>query len=259
MAGGVIWITSGGDSGRIAAAKKMIGGSIGGAVLLIGAWFLLNTINPDLINLPAIELSKIDRQDLDIDDHIIDDEKNLPSDAQIKWICMNSEDQNCTDTNPPTLDVNVNICRKQLGEHGSCPFNLIHCCALSVSANKKSSSLCQGKSDGTSCKPTETSTNDKGYCSNNSCQTCKISGTACSSNYECANSIMTCGKSAANDTGQASSCNYGYCQGSDAAANESCGANNSGKCYSTSFFTCPSGTSWLRGGTNCKSGLKCCR
>ena len=62
MAAGLIWITSGGDSGKIATAKKMIGGSLGGMTLLIGAWFLLNTINPDLTKLPALKMENITHQ-----------------------------------------------------------------------------------------------------------------------------------------------------------------------------------------------------
>jgi len=59
MAAGVIWLTSGGDSGKIGNAKKMIEGALMGAGLLVGSWFLLNTINPNLTNLPAIEMTII--------------------------------------------------------------------------------------------------------------------------------------------------------------------------------------------------------
>jgi len=62
MIAGVIWITSGGDTGKIANAKKMISGSLGGMALLIGAWFLLNTINPNLTKLPAIKMENITYQ-----------------------------------------------------------------------------------------------------------------------------------------------------------------------------------------------------
>jgi hypothetical protein len=55
MAAGLIWLTSMGDPGKIGQAKKMIGGSIMGTALLVGAWFFLNTINPDLTKLPSID------------------------------------------------------------------------------------------------------------------------------------------------------------------------------------------------------------
>lgn len=59
MAGGIIWTTSFGDSGKIEQAKKMISGSLLGSFILVGAYFLLNTINPNLTNLPVIEMTVI--------------------------------------------------------------------------------------------------------------------------------------------------------------------------------------------------------
>lgn len=59
MAGGITWLTSAGDSGKIGNAKKMISGSLFGTLLLVGAYFFLNTINPDLTKLPALEMANI--------------------------------------------------------------------------------------------------------------------------------------------------------------------------------------------------------
>ncbi len=59
MAAGLLWITSGGKSESVGTAKKMIGGSLTGLTLLLGSYFLLNTINPNLVNLPAIEIRTI--------------------------------------------------------------------------------------------------------------------------------------------------------------------------------------------------------
>lgn len=55
MGGGVIWLTSGGDAGRITQAKELITGSISGIVILVAAWMILNTVNPNLVNLKSIE------------------------------------------------------------------------------------------------------------------------------------------------------------------------------------------------------------
>jgi hypothetical protein len=55
MGGGVIWLISGGDSGKIGQAKELIAGSITGIIILVVAWVILNTINPELVNLKAIE------------------------------------------------------------------------------------------------------------------------------------------------------------------------------------------------------------
>lgn len=59
MAAGVIWLTSGGDSGKISQAKDLISGSIIGVVILTCAWIILNTINPNLTKLTNLETSVI--------------------------------------------------------------------------------------------------------------------------------------------------------------------------------------------------------
>jgi hypothetical protein len=56
MVGGIIWLTSAGDSGRVGQAKKMIAGAITGIIILFGSWIILNTINPDLVNLGGIDI-----------------------------------------------------------------------------------------------------------------------------------------------------------------------------------------------------------
>jgi hypothetical protein len=61
MGGGLIWLTSGGDSGKVTQAKELITGSISGLVILLAAWIILNTINPDLINLKAVKTEVVRR------------------------------------------------------------------------------------------------------------------------------------------------------------------------------------------------------
>lgn len=61
MAAGLLWITSAGKSESVSTAKKMITGSLTGLTLLLGSYFLLNTINPNLVNLPAIEMALIEK------------------------------------------------------------------------------------------------------------------------------------------------------------------------------------------------------
>ncbi|MDD2257605.1 MAG: pilin [Patescibacteria group bacterium] len=73
MAGGVQWIISGGNTKKIESAKKMIGGSIFGGALLIGSYLILNTINPDLTKLPAIEMPMIDKIETGCCDEALDD------------------------------------------------------------------------------------------------------------------------------------------------------------------------------------------
>ncbi|PKM88259.1 hypothetical protein CVU83_01955 [Candidatus Falkowbacteria bacterium HGW-Falkowbacteria-2] len=61
MAGGILWLTSAGSSDTVGKAKNLIIGSISGLLLLVGAWFMLNTINPALINFKIHEITGIRR------------------------------------------------------------------------------------------------------------------------------------------------------------------------------------------------------
>lgn len=64
MGAGVIWLTSGGDSGKITQAKDLISGSVAGLLILVVSWVILNTINPDLVQLKAIKTTNLERVDL---------------------------------------------------------------------------------------------------------------------------------------------------------------------------------------------------
>lgn len=61
MAGGAIWLTSAGSSDKVSQAKDLIIGSITGLILLFGAWIMLNTINPDLLNFRIATIKLIER------------------------------------------------------------------------------------------------------------------------------------------------------------------------------------------------------
>ena len=212
MAGGLMWLTSAGDSGKVENAKKMISGSLFGSLLLVGAYFFLNTINPDLARLPAIEMDIITKKSVealnDAEDGIIDNKDLLPKDINIKWVCMNSSSQSCKDTNPPTLNLNVKICQEKIGNHETCGYGLIWCCGASNAIQKEIADLCKGKDDGDDCKLTMTSPNGSGYCKDNKCMSCKKIGSTCSGglkNYECVGQSGLCG----NSTDGTNDCNCG--------------------------------------------------
>lgn len=65
MAAGLLWIVSGGDSGKITTAKNLIIGSVTGLILLVGLNLFLTFINPDLVNPQAITLESIERKNLE--------------------------------------------------------------------------------------------------------------------------------------------------------------------------------------------------
>lgn len=59
MAGGVLWLISGGDSSKITQAKELIGGSITGLIVLMTSYVLLIQINPDLVNFKPVTIGAI--------------------------------------------------------------------------------------------------------------------------------------------------------------------------------------------------------
>lgn len=61
MAAGLLYLVSGGDSGKITQAKKMIFGSIFGLTILVGLTTFLSFINPNLIIVRSISLDSISR------------------------------------------------------------------------------------------------------------------------------------------------------------------------------------------------------
>ncbi len=54
MGGGVIWLTSGGDAGKVGKAKKIIVSSITGLLILFSTYLILYQINPELVKLKPI-------------------------------------------------------------------------------------------------------------------------------------------------------------------------------------------------------------
>jgi len=60
MIGGIIWLTAAGSSSKIEQAKSFIGSSLTGMALVFTAYILLNTINPDLVNLKTNPVTKLE-------------------------------------------------------------------------------------------------------------------------------------------------------------------------------------------------------
>lgn len=59
MYGGLKWIFSAGDSGKVTAAKETINHAVIGLILALGSFLLLNTINPNLVNLKVPDIKNI--------------------------------------------------------------------------------------------------------------------------------------------------------------------------------------------------------
>lgn len=180
MAGGLIWLTSGGSSDKITQAKGLMIGSITGLGLLFGAWIILNTINPYLLEFKIRDIKGVVAVFIaDGDDGIIDGIGSLPKDAEIKYKCL-GEDQTCSDTNPPSTQLDLSICINKLGGYTSnmcgtsAPLTQEACCATSDEINKEMAKQCINKPAGTYCKPTPTSGEKAGYCHDNKCDGAKV-------------------------------------------------------------------------------------
>gem|GEM_PF-2351603 len=63
MAGGLLWLISGGDASKITQAKDMIIGSITGLIILMASYIILTQINPDLVKMRSITMGSIAKQD----------------------------------------------------------------------------------------------------------------------------------------------------------------------------------------------------
>ncbi len=59
MAGGLLWLVSGGDPGKIGQAKNIISGSLIGLVILFTSVIILTEINPNLITFKPIKLGTV--------------------------------------------------------------------------------------------------------------------------------------------------------------------------------------------------------
>jgi len=55
----LLWLTSGGDSGKVSKAKGLIAGSITGLIILFSAYMILYEVNPELTVLKPITIGQI--------------------------------------------------------------------------------------------------------------------------------------------------------------------------------------------------------
>lgn len=208
MGAGLLWLTSAGNDARITQAKEMISGSVVGLLILFGSWMLLNTINPNLLKLQIIQTQIISPEYLNPDGMILN-LKDVPADMKYGWICMGDTKEQCQDNIPASVNLGNNICtdgKPNNQKPANCPYGQLWCCGQSQSDAQKSN-ICQGQPNGTACRVASTATLGSGYCYNNKCVQCKVSGidathegAACSNHYECKNVDYTCGN-----------INHGYC------------------------------------------------
>ncbi|MBU1028768.1 pilin [Patescibacteria group bacterium] len=67
MIGGIQWLTSAGDSGRVGVAQKRITNATIGLVLILGSYLVLSTINPDLVALKPLRIATVPPDPLEVE------------------------------------------------------------------------------------------------------------------------------------------------------------------------------------------------
>ena len=82
MAGGVLWLVSGGDTGKVSKAKDLIFSSISGLIILFSSYIILDTINPELTKLKPISLKMTEVEILGNEDVL---ENNNFNASDWKW------------------------------------------------------------------------------------------------------------------------------------------------------------------------------
>lgn len=186
MAGGIIWLTSAGSSEKISQAKGLITGSLTGLLLVFGSWLILKTVNPYLVDFKIRDIKGVVPIFIeDGKDGVVDGVGSLPADTVIKFVCL-GRDQTCLDTSPPSIQLDISICKKKLGYKFSCDQSsslpMITCCATSEEINKEMNQRCVNKEKGTHCQVTPTDTSFSGFCHDNKCdgeKICCLCGQGC--------------------------------------------------------------------------------
>lgn len=220
MGGGLLWLTSAGNDTRIAQAKELIIGSVSGLGILLCAWILLNTINPNLLNMKIISMQVIDKSKLD-------------ALLICEWTCMNIGDKceggggHSTITSTSQWSTHpMDTCQLLLGPQSTgpldnsnkCPAGQDHncCCRRKYTSPEDEKTaeaiLACTENNGKPSKATSACSlnNVNGYCQTiensgglTKCVPCIAKGEECDNNtsgdYKCANSAGVCGQGSGGD------------------------------------------------------------
>ncbi len=252
MGGGVLWLTSGGDSGKVGQAKELITGSVVGVVILVCAWVILNTINPNLVNLQPIETTIVKKISFCCDPKL----GNIPMDRDGKcasgmpcegdsvcistktggqtassFACINKIDYNCCQYDKSDTELYCLALKKG----AACPGTY-----LSYAYDTSRSSWCETGVWTKYSKPTSSCLDKTGICED------EDAGTPCwQSNAagNCYNNLCWTGKAAVNEP-------CGNRDGSICYQVNSCSDNKDGATHHDAVVT--------GSGRACNTGLQCC-
>ena len=273
MAGGVLWLTSAGNTSKISQAKELMTGSVIGLLILVGAWFLLNTINPNLTQLPTITTLVINEIP-----YCCDAVKgNIEA---VKGVCPGNS-QGCA--SGETCSNSGQVVANSDGNEGasSNTFSCVNtsakiCCGYHVQAGNDDRDICFTFT-GDAC---QTIPDLKPYQANASPAVITAKGTSAVSfvrhedcgngklvahGATCAAGIVDCSDAKDGDkcpTKDGSTKGWCYCYNKapwygDGTIGEPCGKKSGSSCMTT----CSQGYNhaWGTGGRDCLSGVNCCQ
>ncbi|PIT94902.1 hypothetical protein COT98_01735 [Candidatus Falkowbacteria bacterium CG10_big_fil_rev_8_21_14_0_10_39_9] len=212
MIGGIIWLTAAGSSTKIEQAKSFIGSSLTGMALVLTAFILLKTINPDLVIFKIITVKNLAEIRSSVLDFVGKDA--LPKDTKIGTACI-ALNSRCDQIRPnPMISVEDTVCKEKFGEAewnnrtAACSNKngWLLCCGESSTDQNTQNDWCAGKIDGTACQVSMTGKPGTGYCQNGKCNACNFTyadevARRCIKSYECENEIGYCGIQDGNNNG----------------------------------------------------------
>lgn len=211
MAGGMVWLTAGGNHEKISSAKTMIGSSLIGLAIAFGAFLLLSAVNTNLVNFPIRTIKKISYISMESGCCL----KGISTATQTSEALTEEQCAAIPDTKfYAGLEARFNSCQSANGKYFYACLNTSDptttCNAFS--AQPVEDRYCDGLPDPPRCstaktcctvtKPSQpcgadyaTCPSGQGYCKDGECQECLSLGSVCNYMFQCANQEGKCGSS----------------------------------------------------------------
>ncbi len=250
MAGGLLWLTAAGNDTRIGQAKELIVGSITGVLILFSSWIILNTINPDLLQLKVINTKISPTLYLNI------------------GCCQNNTTNKAFNSTSQTCGGGNTFYAGKIYDEASQSCQTAGCCVYSTRG--------QAIADASKQNLNECSQSTQAGCGQHS-NWFTFKNQACSAIADCAGAALTGCEQRANGSSCGSS-TLGFCYDQICLINtqgqkvgDKCGTYKGAQCltpvatpFSPLSRSCPDNYDWVANwthddtGRDCASGLRCC-
>jgi len=262
MAGGLLWLTSGGNDTKIGQAKELIAGSITGSLILFSSWIILNTINPELLQLKTIST------------------KVAPTLYMNIGCCKSNTDSTAFGGAQSDCGAGHTFFANQMYDPASKSCAAAGCCIVSITPARKNSKIECSQSTQSGCQAPSVLTGTALWSLINKeplPPSAIFINQKCGAMSECAGAILGCEDKA--DGTECSSTGDGYCYDkacligtTGTKVGDQCGTDKGAICQKNYYNPrsvvprCPNSgevdsRNWLGSsdGRDCDSGLICCR